>query len=632
MRLSLKGFFEGIKGFAEGNRSLLLVFFFSPFVYALILGLLGLQNSDFFESFTSLFFLLSLASFGLLFSILGSENKRRVITADCLLFVLFFIYWFFNFKAGGLILFPVFYGFAALVGGGWSFFKETFHHFRKLDFQSVLGVFFSSKENMDLGVFEAELNSFVDKKARTLQWKWVGRRGVFTLKLGEEVNRHMLIVGSSGFGKSNLLKNLAFRVSQSEKVHVIDSHGEYSNVVKGKIIKVGLVGLNLWDLDGQSVNWRISENVSVLKAVLSLGDVQAHYLTIAARKAYIRKGFKLDSDAVDVKFQAPSTQDVYDEAKRMSEDNSSVKTLLRRLEMLLWSNLFPSIDSIDLASLMNESVDFDLKGVPSLDLKVLFVEIYLRKVYNKAVSGQRSENLSIMIDEAESLLYNSTKAGEKFEGYADRLSSEARKFKVGLILSTQRCTALSKNVVNNCGIFFSFFLREPIEAKYISKLLCGNSSDEWKLSVVQEKLNILNKGECLCVSSVYRDTILIKTDFFNPPVLDNVVIEGVKAKPKNEAQKTLAEAEETEMIKPPEVKTGDLLKKELVKKASKEDLSKRQRRIMREIQHTGWVDVKGVMELNDVGERTAEYDLNDLISRNLIKKSGRARSTVYVLG
>jgi len=588
--------------------------------------------------------LVSWACFGVLVHFSSVSVNRRLMVVLVVLFVLFFVYWFFSPAGFALMVFVFFYWLAGVLGGGWSAFKDVFYHVKRFEVSNLFSVFSNSERSVSLGGFIEELQSFKDEKVKTLQWRWVERRGVFTLNLEGEVNRHVIVVGSSGFGKSNLLKNLAFKISRSGRIHVLDSHGEYSKVVKGGVVRVGEVGLNLWDLDGKPVSWRVNENVSVMRGVLDLGDVQAYYLAMAARNAFERKGFK-EGESVEVEsfnrgLKPPSAEDVLREVRKLEGLNSSVKTLGRRLEMLSWSNLFPASDSVNLDELGGESVVFDLSGIPSLELKVLFVEVYLRKVYNKAVSTG-FDGLTVLIDEAESLIFNSDRGG--FVSYADRLSAEARKFGVGLIIGTQRCTGLSRGLVNNSGVFFSFFLREPVDAKYVAKLLCGNSSDEWKLSVVQEKINVLGRGEFLVVSSVYRDPVLVRGDLFKEK--GGLVQKQEVLLKQSAVQKSLAE-EERELIKLPEVKTEVLLEKELSKgldkqqltfkvekseSSDKSELSKEERRIMSNIKRSGWVNVRDVMNFNGVGKVTAVSELNSLIEKGLIRRRGSGPNTYYVL-
>jgi hypothetical protein len=350
---------------------------------------------------------------------------------------------------------------------------------------------------------------------------------------------------------------------------------------------------------------------------------------LAARNAFERRGFDLESNKVE-NIKPPSFKDVLEEAKKLEKESSSVKTLCRRLEGLMWSHLFPAEDSFDIGDLMKENVCFDASGLPTPGHKKLFTEIYLRKLYHTAVSTQRENHLTVIIDEAEGLIVNpEAYPTHKYESYADRLSAEARKFKIGLILGTQRCTALSKSLVQNAGLFVAFYVQEPIDAKYVAKLLCGNSSDEWKLSVVQEMLNNLNKGECLVMSSgVYRDPVVVKTDLFKES--DKTVVQKFKPPVKKEGlQKTLTE--ENELIKPPEVKTEELLKKEKLK-----GLNDRQLRVLSSLKSYGRITVKSYADLNRVSRATAQNDLRELMDRGLVVgkgggKKGGGRDFVYYL-
>ncbi|MCL5011280.1 MAG: hypothetical protein M1594_00050 [Candidatus Marsarchaeota archaeon] len=84
------------------------------------------------------------------------------------------------------------------------------------------------------------------------------------------------------------------------------------------------------------------------------------------------------------------------------------------------------------------------------------------------------------------------------------------------------------------------------------------------------------------------------------------------------------------MEKEVDSRVAEVLNRKLGLRKASGELSRRERRIMREVQHKGFVNVKWVMELNKVSKRAAVYDLNVLISRGLVKRSGSGRSTIYV--
>ncbi len=504
--------------------------------------------------------------------------------------------------------------------GFFSFFSN-----RGFDFARFLN-FKSDANKLYLGRVSKVLKSRVTQgRLRSIkEWFWKDEAGVFVLDPKRELNRHGLIVGSSGTGKSNFLKTLTEELCEHECVHVFDSHGEYAKSFKGLVLKLGEQGLNPWSLDGKSAGYRIHENVEVLADVLDLGAQQTYFLTIAARNAFKRKGFDLElNEAEDL--DPPGFDEVLAEARKLERESSSVKTLCRRLEGLMWSHLFPSEDSFDIGDLMKMKVCFDAKGIPTPGQKKLFTEIYMRKLYHTAVSTPREKHLTVIIDEAEGLIINPEAYPTKgYESYADRLSAEARKFKIGLILGTQRCTALSKGLVQNAGLFVAFYVQEPIDAKYVAKLLCGNSSDEWKLSVVQEMLNNLGKGECVIMTSgVYRDPVVVKTDLFKES--DKTVVQKFEPPVKKKGlQKTLTE--ENELIKPPEVKTEDLLKKEVEK-----GLNDKERKVLEHLRVHGSVSASSYAVLIGVDRRTVDRYLEDLLSKGLIVKKQEGRSVVFVL-
>jgi len=579
---------------------------------------------------------------------LGGHEKIILLIAVLPLVLLFGIV-FYSWVEGVilLVIVAVFFYFFLKWLLGRAGVKSVFNGFEGFLFSFLKKAWFkiSSFLNVNIGgekIVLGEVEQVLKKKISSgsvrsfTEFYWVDDPQAFILNPEKELNRHGLVVGSSGTGKSNFLKTLTSKLSVVEKVHVVDPHGEYAKSFNGRVVNLGEQGLNLWGLDGKTASYRVHENVDVLTDVLDLGAQQTYFLTMAARNAFVRKGFDLHSSEVE-DLEPPSFEDVLVEVRKLEKQSSSVKTLCRKLEGLLWSNLFPARDSFNIEFLMNENVCFNAGNIPSSGQKKLFTEIYLRKVYHTVASTQRKSHLTVIIDEAESLIVNPDDYGGKgYESYADRLSAEARKFNVGLVLGTQRCTALSRSLVQNAGLFVSFYVQEPVDAKYVAKLLCGNSSDEWKLSVVQEKINVLERGECVVMSSgVYREPVVVRTSLFKEK---GGLVQKQEALPKqNAVQKSLTE-EERELIKLPEVKTEVLLEKELKRvkteapkvESVEGDRARREKRILSNIRRKGFVKVGDVMRFNKVSKRTAVYDLNSLISQGLVEKKGNTNSTIYV--
>ena len=57
-------------------------------------------------------------------------------------------------------------------------------------------------------------------------------------------------------------------------------------------LNISLDSHPVWSLDGDSPKQKIAENVGILKSVLELGDIQAWFLSQAAKKAYEDKGIE----------------------------------------------------------------------------------------------------------------------------------------------------------------------------------------------------------------------------------------------------------------------------------------------------------------------------------------------------
>lgn len=371
------------------------------------------------------------------------------------------------------------------------------------------------------------------KGAEKAEWEWVSVNGEARLDLLKEANPHINISGSSGYGKSTVAKILVKEISKTIPVLVLDVHDEYSSIVSevnGKNLDVIEFSLGVWELDGDSVKQRVAENTAILKNVLELGDIQAALLARAAFRAYKNKGLtEKDTEGEKV----PSVREVMREVNNMYYGSKikekSLLTLHRRLELLDLSDAFSSNTTLPLKELTEKTACLDLSGLRSQEAQRLYVEILLRKVYTQMLKQGKTfgVKLYVLVDEAQRTIPKD----EKQESYLAILSAESRKYGIGLITASQELTKMDSRIPGNAGTTIAFYQKEPEEARYVSRILSGDSADYWKQSVIQERLNQLQPLECLLVNTTQRNPIQIKIEY-----------PKTQEKPKEVKEKPLTEA------------------------------------------------------------------------------------------
>jgi Domain of unknown function DUF87. len=122
-------------------------------------------------------------------------------------------------------------------------------------------------EGVCLGKLEAELVPSLFSSGQ-LSSGWRKARGEFCIDFSRSNNYNLVIVGSSGAGKSSLARAL-LRGLRDVNYLVIDPHGEHADL--GERIDASKVSLNPLSLLGSSPHSRSVEIASMIKSVFGLG-------------------------------------------------------------------------------------------------------------------------------------------------------------------------------------------------------------------------------------------------------------------------------------------------------------------------------------------------------------------------
>ncbi|MGC8537928.1 MAG: helicase HerA domain-containing protein, partial [Candidatus Micrarchaeia archaeon] len=91
-------------------------------------------------------------------------------------------------------------------------------------------------------------------------WMWKRKGGRLRIDLSKEPNPHMLIVGSSGYGKSTLLKRVLHEIEGYRMPAILlDAHNEHEGIIRevgGRVYDAVDHGINIFALDGLDVKER----------------------------------------------------------------------------------------------------------------------------------------------------------------------------------------------------------------------------------------------------------------------------------------------------------------------------------------------------------------------------------------
>ena len=298
-------------------------------------------------------------------------------------------------------------------------------------------------------------------------------------------NRHVVILGMSGSGKSYLAKKISKQLVRRSAVVIIDPHGEYVDLVKelnGKVLTPIENPINPLDTLGKPKNVRAEEVSDMLRRVFRLGNIQKYVLYNLILSTYERLG--------DL---TPTFNDVFITLTTMIESSSSREGFLSR-DVL--NSLIPYLDLLRSQYLTTTSIIpeelfsgltvVDLSTVDSDFLRGIYVEslLYVVNTYMKTAN----KPLFLIVDEVHRFM------GGKVAPLLSKLVMEGRKFGVTLVVITQHPLDLDPNIIGNSAYIVTFAIQEVNNLNYISRVL---SSGYIRYEVVRNIITNLKNYEAL---------------------------------------------------------------------------------------------------------------------------------------
>ncbi len=314
-------------------------------------------------------------------------------------------------------------------------------------------------------------------------------------------NRHLLIFGKSGVGKTYAIQTIIMELAkQGQHSAIVDytsgflaNHLEedFKEVVqpKGHIVKKTPLPINpfrrqqtvIEDFidteDAYSVAGRIT---SVFTSVYSsFGEQQKALL-----HKVIEQGIETYSDGYDFGTLLEDLE---------SEDNTNATTVANKLTPLGRANLFQGQSENSWQKIYSDPVSnvniLQLAGL-SRDLAKMATEFILWDLYDFANNqGNKEKPLPMVLDEIQNL-------DHRLDSPLAKFLTEGRKFGLAAILATQTLSNLSQEAQSR--LFMAshklFFRPADTELKEYATILSNATSEN--VNIWKDKLVALNKGEC----------------------------------------------------------------------------------------------------------------------------------------
>ena len=206
--------------------------------------------------------------------------------------------------------------------------------------------------------------------------------------------------------------------------------------------------------------------------VYNIGERQIGYIRDAIKMSYEDRGIHEDNRDT-WQNNPPTFNDIERNLNRLSEEGSraeenSIKGIFARLDPIFDYGIFSTKTVMPFEQIMKSCTAVDLGVLPNDKLKAVVCEFLQRKLryYLYGLPESREPRLYVIIDEAHRLKYEKGSS-------TGQLLKEARKYGVGLILSTQDPVDFPDLVYNNIGGILSLQLTDPKYAKSVAEHLGG---------------------------------------------------------------------------------------------------------------------------------------------------------------
>lgn len=371
--------------------------------------------------------------------------------------------------------------------------------------------------------------------------------------------RHAVIVGGTGSGKSYTVANILEKASKLKSVNciVFDLHGEYKplkDLENSTLLKVAGPSDSPTDANIIFLPYWLLSYEEIESLLLDRSDSNAPNqsrtlfdLIIKFKRALLEKENK--QDVLDnFTVESPIPYKISDVLLALEEKDTEMvpgaradkqgplhgklTRFVQRLKSKQSDKRLNFIFNSDEAllqydwfvSLVNKLLDFgngnglkiiDLSEVPS-DILPLITGLIGRLIFSvqQWTDKEKRHPIALFCDEAHLYIPANIKGGMEEKGLQsfERIAKEGRKYGVSLVVISQRPSDVNKTILSQCGNFIAMRLTNPDDQNVIKRLFPDN------LGNFSELLPILDVGESLIVgdSSLLPSRVIIDKPLIPP--------------------------------------------------------------------------------------------------------------------
>lgn len=332
----------------------------------------------------------------------------------------------------------------------------------------------------------AEIDIYLGKNAVTgVAMSW----NPFKLVPARLTNQHLLVVGKSGSGKSETTKAIIWELGRRGIPSIIfDFQGEYASgeffdAVQPQVfdamagLPVNPFELPIDPLSGKrkppiEMVFRLADTLN--KVFGGSGEIQLGVLREAIEECYIQQGI-VNSDSTTWEKPPPTLEMLAAVLERWSHDRGvQVRNLLVRLQPLFKSGIFNQGRTGFAFDDLFRRTTVLLMTSAIKDLMLAGSRFMLEKIYAAMLARGVTRDLRVMVvvDEAHKLCGDET---------ITSLVKEARKYGLGLILSSQETRDFHPSIFANTGTLISLAL-EDADASVMASHLGLTEKAEQKIA------------------------------------------------------------------------------------------------------------------------------------------------------
>lgn len=352
--------------------------------------------------------------------------------------------------------------------------------------------------------------------------------------------RHAVIVGGTGSGKSWTVANILEKAANLKSVNVVvfDIHGEYTplkDLPNTWLLKIAGPGEKPDNNQAVFLPYWLLSYEEMAAMLLDRSDTNAPNQSRALFDLILKEKLDIAKKEGDTATEANMTvespvpykiQSVIDELKRLDVEmvqgarqekqgplNGKLTRFIQRLESKIMDKRLNFLFNNDasllaydwLPKLIEKLLGFgngnglkiiDFSEVPS-DILPLITGLLGRIIFTVQQWTDASERHPIALFCDEAHLYLPVNAADNMDERGlknfERIAKEGRKYGVSLVVISQRPADVSKTILSQCGNFIAMRLTNPEDQNVIRRLFPDNLGD------FAEMLPILDVGEGLVV-------------------------------------------------------------------------------------------------------------------------------------